>query len=70
MKKRDIYKSQIDIEEVLKLLQKKQFINLLPFEKIQWFQNGKRIRLTEEEIKEWKFIGLTNTDWVRTHFMP
>jgi len=39
-------------------------INRVQLQDIQWECDGKVIPVTPEEIEEWKFIGLNNTDCI------
>lgn len=43
---------------------KKRFaqINAEDIENIEWVKNGETVSLTKQEIEEFKFMGLNNTD--------
>lgn len=38
-------------------------------EDIEWYYDGKKVEVTEEEIEEWKFTGLDNTDFGETYLL-
>jgi hypothetical protein len=58
-------KKRINIEDVEKLLEERRKINIIPFENIEWYKNGKKLILNPKILEEYKFMGLNNTDFVR-----
>lgn len=58
----------VNIEEVIELLEKRQTINMTPIEQIVWHINGQPIKLSPELLKEWCYAGLSNIDIVKTVF--
>jgi hypothetical protein len=39
-------------------------VNSKPLSELELFENDKRIRLSKGLIREWKFTGLNNTDFI------
>ena len=52
----------VDLDYIEKV--KKQFaqINAEDIESIEWVKNGKSVKLTKEQIDEFKYTGFNNTD--------
>jgi hypothetical protein len=55
---------RVDIEIVEKILKERKAINIIPFYKIDWYKNGKKLYIPKKVLDEWKFTGLSNTDFV------
>lgn len=60
---------KITIERVTELINIIDNINAIPFEEIEWHLDDKPIQLDSKIVKEWKFIGLNNVDFVRSNYM-
>lgn len=54
----------VNIEEVRKLKERLAEINSVPFNEIEWHENGQEIQIEDIEKDQWKFTGLSNTCWV------
>ena len=57
-------KQQIAIEYVKELDKKRQEINNIKFEQIEWTENGKVIAIPKKIIDEFNFCGLSNIDFI------
>ena len=55
---------RVDLEHVRKLYEERMKINKLNFEDIEWYENGERVEVSPKIIKDFKFTGLNNTDFV------
>lgn len=55
---------RISMEEVSGLLDRIAEINSLPFDEIEWTENGEVIPYKQQLIDAWKDLGLNNTDFV------
>lgn len=53
-------KTQIDLDDVRKLLELKKFINGDSLDNIDWYDNGIPVNVLYDDIDEWKYTGLTN----------
>lgn len=42
-------------------------MNNVSLQDIKWFKNGEQIYVTDEDIQEWRFIGLSNVQFARQH---
>jgi hypothetical protein len=56
------------VEDVRALRKKLWEINSVPFSEVEWFEDGKLLTISPERLEEWRFIGLTNTDFITTDF--
>lgn len=55
---------RIDIEYVLKLQAERKKINELDLSKIEWYEDGKKVKISPKVIEGFKFTGLCNTDFI------
>ena len=55
---------RVDIEVLREMRQERQRINSVALSSISLFVEGKRRYISAEDIKEWKFIGLSNVDFL------
>ncbi len=58
----------IDIEEVRKLLDRKNEINRCPLKEIQWRENGEILQIPDEILASWKFMGLSNIMFIELDY--
>ena len=58
----------IAIEKVFELIAKKREINSLKLEDIVWTKDGKEFKFSPKDIYYWELTGLTNIDFITTHF--
>lgn len=50
----------INIEQIIEVYNFLSKINNEPLENIVWFNKGKEIKLSNRQIKRWKFTGMSN----------
>jgi len=55
---------RVDIEHVRKIQVERMKINKVPFEQIEWYEDGKKVKMDPKVVKEFSFIGLNNTDFI------
>lgn len=63
---------KVSIEEVIELRKRRQAINNIPLEEIEWSLKGEVVKVTEDAVEGWKFTGLSNFDfavenWIEPH---
>lgn len=57
-------KIRINVEEIRALDARRREINAINIRDIEWYENGKKLNYTEEQVNQWRFIGLCNTSFV------
>lgn len=57
-------KIQVDIDEILDMKAKLQYVNTKELDQIIWMRNGSAIEFRQADAEEWEFTGLSNTDFV------
>ena len=62
-------KMRVDVEIVEQIIFARWLINRLPFDKIEWYKDGKPMNIPQEILDEYKFTGLNNIDFVETEFL-
>jgi hypothetical protein len=55
---------RIDVEEIIKLQARRREINALDLKDITFYRDGKPVEIPDEAIEEWRFVGLSNIDFV------
>lgn len=55
---------QVHIEKVLDLKRQLREINSVPIKEIIWLKNGSQIEYLQQDLEEFRFTGLSNTDFV------
>lgn len=61
---------KVDIEDILEQMNFMWRINgLTKLENIEWYYDGEKVDVTDEELEEWKFTGLNNTDFAVTYLL-
>lgn len=40
-------------------------INKLPFETIEWYDNGEKVQVDPKLVEEWGYLGFNNADFVK-----
>lgn len=62
-------KIRVKYLDFLTFLNFKSTINLADLHNLELYDfNGNKVEITEEQIKDWKFIGLSNIDFIKTIF--
>ena len=59
---------RVDIEKIIKIKEELRKINALSMDEIEFFENGQKIIIDPELLKEWDYIGLNNTDFITSEF--
>jgi hypothetical protein len=55
---------EINVEKILIAQKLIDFLNSQNLSEIDFIYNGEKLDFSPEEIKEWKFIGLNNLDFL------
>lgn len=55
---------QVHIEKVLDLKRQLREINSVPIKEIIWLKNGNKIEYLQQDLEDFRFTGLNNTDFV------
>lgn len=55
---------QVHIEKVLDLKRQLREINSTDLRDITWLKDGKKIECLQEAVEDFRFTGLSNTDFV------
>ena len=58
----------INVEEIIMMQSRRNYINGLNIEDIAFCENGEIIRVSQEDIDNWKCCGLNNTDFITTGY--
>jgi len=59
-------KIRVDLEEIRDIQDRRRAINRWNIQHIEFFENGKKIEISEEAIEHFKFTGLSNIDFITT----
>lgn len=59
---------EISVEEVMKLQNRLDEINLIPFCDIQWLENGETLMVDKSVKDEFRFTGLCNSNFITTGY--
>lgn len=57
-------KTRVSVEKVEAAREYLRTVNKIPLEDIVWTRQGRDIEVADEMIKDWKFVGLSNADFV------
>lgn len=57
------------VAEVISIMERLEEINNTPLSDIEWIYDGKVLPISEDVIEEWKFMGLSNKDFVNFRIM-
>lgn len=60
---------KVSVEEIIEMEIKVSAINNTPLEDIEWTYEGKTLSIPKDTIDEWKFMGLSNKDFVNFHIV-
>ena len=55
---------QVHIEKVLDLKRQLREINSVPLKEIIWLKNGSKIEYLQQDLEDFRFTGLSNTDFI------
>lgn len=59
---------RVDIERIKALKAEFDEINKMDLDQIQFYEKGNHIEISQEQINEWKFIGLSNVYFILDEF--
>lgn len=59
---------KINIEEIHQMLARRREINSVRLEDIEWYENGVKLSIDKQLIDRYRFIGMTNMDFIATDF--
>lgn len=57
------------VAEVISIMERLEEINNTPLSDIEWIYAGKVLPISEDVIEEWRFMGLSNKDFVNFRIM-
>ncbi|CAB3784680.1 hypothetical protein [Pararobbsia alpina] len=60
---------KIDVDEAIATIQEWRALNKPELADMQFVRNGEPVVIDPEIVEEFRFIGLNNTDFIRSHFM-
>lgn len=55
---------KINIEEILEAQARRSEINSTDIKDIEWYLGGQKLSIQSKTLEEWRFTGLSNTDFV------
>jgi len=61
---------RIDVEDIIKLEQERYEFNKEDLSALEFYKDGKKVEIDQEEIINWGFIGLNNIDFVMNKKWP
>jgi hypothetical protein len=53
----------VSVEEIEAIHARLDEINAAPFEEITWTKGGVPVVVPDDEVQEWRFIGMSNTSF-------
>ncbi len=59
----------VELRQLKIVLDYLEALESVPLHKILWTREGVGVPVTQEEIDDWKFIGLNNRDFARVHLL-
>ena len=61
---------RIDVENVIQLMDERRQINITPLEDIEFWHDGLKVDIPIDEIANFMFTGLSNTDFIMDREWP
>lgn len=55
---------RVDFEHVMLAQAVLEQVNRQPFEDIEWYQNGKPVKVLPKVADDWRFVGMSNSSFV------
>lgn len=55
----------VNIEDVMVHVEALRELDTIPFENLNFFKNGKSIDVTADVKDAWRFVGLSNTSFIK-----
>lgn len=62
-------KIEVDIDDILNMKAKMRYINTKALDQIIWTRNGSAVEVSSTDVEEWRFTGLSNTDFVEFYLV-
>jgi len=59
---------RIDLEEIRELVKRRKEINSIPLEKIEWFEDGKPVKIDKRIVENFLITGLNNIDFITSNY--
>jgi hypothetical protein len=59
---------RVDVEEIYGIKARRKQINSIPLKDIEFYQDGKRIEFDKSAMDEWRFVGMSNIDFIELDF--
>ena len=59
----------VDLHRLKSLLRELNTYNSYDLGSITWVQDGQTVPVRESDVKEWRFIGMTNVAFAETHLI-
>ena len=59
---------RVDIERIIELDEERKKINGLQISDIEFHKEGKRIHFEKRLLDDWRFIGMSNVDFITTGY--
>jgi len=57
----------VDIERIKKIKDELAAINMAALGDIEFHENGKKIEISPKNIEDWRFVCLSNVDFITTN---
>jgi hypothetical protein len=58
---------EVDLDSLQAALDYLRSINTAPLADVIWLRNGERVAIPPGAVADWKFVGLSNTEFARVH---
>jgi len=59
---------RIDIEEIQLLKKRLREFNRLSIYDMEFYENGEKLDISKQILKEWEFVDLNNSDFIDSEF--
>lgn len=56
--------TRVDVETVMRIYEERRAINSIPLEEVEWYKDGKPMEIRPGAVEDFKFTGLSNTDFI------
>ena len=66
--KEDTMRVRIDIEDIKALVAKRQDMNRHALNTIDFYENGKKVKISQSTLEDFELCGLTNIDFITSHY--
>jgi len=59
---------KVNIEEIIGMKKRRADINEANLEDIEWYKDGEKISIDEKTLKDYRFTGLNNTNFIEYEY--